>query len=92
MGAAIVRQPNGLLMRFSTNSDQVTHYDMTEEEYIALRVKQAKKEAKADAKRVIAEVREHGTSAWRQPFYYDFDEAMRLHKKHGGETFEMRET
>lgn len=34
MGAFIARQPNGLLCRFSTRVDTVTHYNMTEEEYI----------------------------------------------------------
>lgn len=34
MGAFIARQPNGLLCRFSTVVDTVTHYNMTEEDYI----------------------------------------------------------
>lgn len=34
MGAFIARQPNGLLCRFSTIVDTVTHYNMTEENYI----------------------------------------------------------
>ena len=34
MDAFIARQPNGLLCRFSTRVDTVTHYNMTEEEYI----------------------------------------------------------
>lgn len=34
MGAFIARQQNGLLCRFSTRVDTVTHYNMTEEEYI----------------------------------------------------------
>lgn len=34
MGAFIARQPNGLLCRFSTVVDTVTHYNMSEEDYI----------------------------------------------------------
>lgn len=34
MGAFIARQPNGLLCRFSTVVDTITHYNMTEEDYI----------------------------------------------------------
>ncbi len=45
MGAFIARQPNGLLCRFSTVVDTVTHYNMTEEEYIEMCAEKAKKEA-----------------------------------------------
>ncbi|WP_373151400.1 MULTISPECIES: hypothetical protein [Bacteroidaceae] len=34
MGAFIARQPNGLLCRFSTVVDTVTHYNMTFEDYV----------------------------------------------------------
>ncbi len=34
MGAFIARQPNGLLCRFSTVVDTVTHWNMTDEDYI----------------------------------------------------------
>ena len=34
MGAFIARQPNGLLCRFSTIVDTITHYNMSEEDYI----------------------------------------------------------
>lgn len=46
MGAFISRQPNGLLCRFSTVVDTVTHYNMTEEEYIEMCAERARKEAK----------------------------------------------
>lgn len=42
----LCRQPNGLLCRFSTVEDIVTHYNMTDEEYIELRIKQAEEEAR----------------------------------------------
>ena len=42
----LCRQPNGLLCRFSTVEDSVTHYNMTDEEYIELRIKQAEEEAR----------------------------------------------
>jgi len=34
MGAFIARQPNGLLCRFSSVVDCVTHYNFTDEEYL----------------------------------------------------------
>lgn len=46
MGAFIARQPNGLLCRFSTVVDTVTHWNMTEEDYIEYCAEMARKEAK----------------------------------------------
>lgn len=34
METFIARQPNGLICRFSTRTDTITHYNMTEEDYI----------------------------------------------------------
>ena len=34
MGAYIAKQPNGLYCRFSSVVDTVTHWNMTEEDYI----------------------------------------------------------
>lgn len=45
MGSFVCRQPNGLLCRFSTIVDTVTHYNMTDEEYIQMKMQQAKEEA-----------------------------------------------
>ena len=42
MGSFICRQPNGLLCRFSTVVDTVTHYNMTDEEYIQMKMEQAR--------------------------------------------------
>ena len=46
MGAFIVRQPNGLLCRFSTVVDCITDYNMTEDEYIEMCAEKARKEAR----------------------------------------------
>ena len=45
MAGFVARQPNGLLCRFSTVVDTVTHYNMTEEEYIKLCEARAREEA-----------------------------------------------
>ena len=50
MGAFIARQPNGLLFRFSTVVDCITHYNMTEEEYIELCAERAREEARRNLK------------------------------------------
>ena len=42
MGAFIARQPNGLLCRWSTIVDNITHYNMTEDEYIEYRAERAR--------------------------------------------------
>ena len=44
----IARQPNGLLCRFSSMVDAVTHINMSEEDYIELRAERAREEAKRD--------------------------------------------
>ena len=46
MAGFIARQPNGLICRFSTVMDTVTHYNMTEEEYIEMRAEIARQEAR----------------------------------------------
>ena len=46
MGAFIARQPNGLLCRFSTIVDTVTHGNMTDEEYIEYCAEKAREEAR----------------------------------------------
>ena len=35
MGAFIAKQPNGLYCRYGEIVDNITHYNMTEEDYIA---------------------------------------------------------
>lgn len=42
----IVRQPNGKLCRYCDIVDNITHHNMTEEDYIELCVERAKEEAK----------------------------------------------
>lgn len=45
MGAFISKQPNGKYCRFSTVVDTVTDYNMTEQDYIDLKVAEARQEA-----------------------------------------------
>lgn len=42
----VVRQPNGLLCRFSTVTDCPTHWNMTEGEYVAMCMEKARDEAR----------------------------------------------
>lgn len=53
MGAFIARQPNGLLCRFSTVVDTVTHCNMTEEDYIEYCAEQARENARWTLKKNI---------------------------------------
>lgn len=46
MAGFIARQPNGLICRFSSVVDTVTHYNMTEEEYIEMCAERAREEAR----------------------------------------------
>ncbi len=45
MGGFIVKQPNGKYCRFSTTVDCPTHINMTREDYIRYREKEAREEA-----------------------------------------------
>lgn len=47
MGSFICRQPNGKLCRFSTVVDTITHYNMTDEEYIEMKAEEAREDAKS---------------------------------------------
>lgn len=46
MAGFICRQPNGKLCRFSTIVDCITHYNMTDEEYIEMKAEEAREEAR----------------------------------------------
>lgn len=46
MGAFIARQPNGLLCRWSSIVDNITHYNMTEEDYIEYCAEKAREQAR----------------------------------------------
>lgn len=48
MGAFIARQPDGLLCRWSSVVDNITHYNMTDEDYIEYRAGCAGKEARLE--------------------------------------------
>lgn len=45
MGAFIAKQPNGLYCRYGDIVDNITHHNMTEEEYIELCADRARQEA-----------------------------------------------
>lgn len=45
MGAFIAKQPNGLYCRYGDIVDNITHHNMTEEEYIELCIDRARREA-----------------------------------------------
>ena len=53
MGGFIAKQPNGLYCRFSTVVDTVTDWNMTEEDYINMRVEKAAEEARKEAKKAL---------------------------------------
>ena len=48
MARFVARQPNGKLCIFSTIVDTVIYYDLTDEEYIELRVEEARERARED--------------------------------------------
>lgn len=61
MSGMISKQPNGLYCRISTVVDAPTHWNMTEQDYIDMRVEKAKKEARE----VLAN------------YCYEFDDALK---------------
>ena len=50
MGSFIARQPNGKLCRFSSIADTITHYNMSDEDYIELCAEMAREEARSNLK------------------------------------------
>lgn len=46
MAGFIAKQPNGMYCRYSSIVDNITHYNMTEDDYIELVVSRAKEEAR----------------------------------------------
>ena len=50
MGSFIARQPNGLLCRWSSIVDNITHYNMTEDDYIEYRAEAARVQARDELK------------------------------------------
>ena len=54
MGAFIIRQPNGLLCRFSSIVDCPTNYNMTEDDYVELCASRAADEARRDGRRDLS--------------------------------------
>ena len=53
MGAFISKQPNGLYCRFSTIVDTITHYNMTESDYIEFCIDRYGKNGRADAEDIL---------------------------------------
>lgn len=60
MPSFIAKQPNGLYCRFSEVVDTVTQWNMTEEDYVKMRIKRAIKDARRDALDTIKH--------WTHPF------------------------
>lgn len=53
MAGFIAKQPNGLYCRFSFIVDCPTNWNMTREDYINMRVEQAKEDARKDAEDIL---------------------------------------
>lgn len=53
MGAFISKQPNGLYCRFSTIVDTITHYNMTESDYIEFCIGRYGEKGRADAEYIL---------------------------------------
>ena len=75
MGAFIARQPKGLLCRFSSVVDTITHYNMTEEDYITyvqmLRYGRSREEAEREAKDTIEHYIQPFSEVGRRFFPYN---------------------
>jgi Asp-tRNA(Asn)/Glu-tRNA(Gln) amidotransferase B subunit len=53
MAGQIIKQPNGKFLIFSSIVDSVTFYDMTEEEIVQERLKEAETKIRDEVKRVV---------------------------------------
>jgi len=84
MGSFICRQPNGLLCRFSTVVDTVTHYNMTDEEYIQMKMEQAREEAEDTIKNHIKPFE------WIDDYFYPHNMTKKEFEQIKAKMFELK--
>lgn len=80
MGRHVIKQPDGLYAVFSSGVDRWVAVNLTRDQYIEWRVKQAAREARVDAGRLLDDV-----NAGLVYSGYTFEEANALSVERGGE-------
>ena len=60
MARQIIKQPNGKFCIFSSVCDNVTYYDMEEQEIIDLWAEESKKDIEKDVKKIISDLNNGG--------------------------------
>jgi hypothetical protein len=85
MGSQIIKQPDGRLAIFNTNTDTVIVWDATEDEIVEHFAEQAAERAREDVRRTLA----HVTAGEPKRAYFQFamtwEEALEEDRQHGGE-------
>ncbi len=82
MGRMFYKQPNGLITIFSTNSDRPVYWDVNKEDYINLKLEEAREQIEQDAKEIFDD---------EDPYYVkDFEEMKKkiIYNIHSKEEFE----
>ena len=86
MGEQIIRQPDGRLAVFSSNTDTFIVADATPEELIEWRAEQAAQAAREGARLEIEHIMSGESRPYGQ-FTLTWKEAVRKDRKHGGALF-----
>lgn len=85
MGRQIIRQPNGLFCVFSSITDTIVLADATAEDVIEEFAAEARRDAIARVTKALAAVKAGEPHRVYHQFAMTYDEAVELHRKHGGE-------
>lgn len=85
MGQQIIQQPDGRYAVFSSITDTFVVWDATPEEIIEWRVEQATEKAREDTQRELEQIQDPTNSRPYFHFTMTWDEALELHREHGGE-------
>ena len=91
MSRQLIKQPNGLYALFSSQTDGIPYYDMTAEEYLELRTREAIRDARRDATLALKTAEEYGSSAYK-PFNETWESAYKKHLDMGYDPIELKET
>jgi hypothetical protein len=88
MGNQIIRQPNGLLAVFSTETDTITVYDATEAELVEHFAEEAAERARENVRRTLGHVAAGNPRKAYFQFAMTWEEALEEDREHGGSVWQ----
>jgi hypothetical protein len=85
VGHQIIKQPDGLLAVFSSVTDSFILADCNPAELLDYYAQRAAQQARKDTQRVLDAVEAGEPRKVYHQFAMTYDEAVKLHRRHGGE-------